>query len=284
MAINSVDDDGRIACQQTGFCFQGCKWGAKWSTAYTEIPRARRPATSRCATDAMSLQIEHDDDGQGDRRRLRRQGRQAAAAEGAHRLRRRQLDREPAAAAELGLGDVPATGWPTPRARSGATTCATPPARSTRVFDKPVQMWRGTTMAGHHPRRGAPRPVARLRRRLRAGDAQRSACRSWRPSSIPAPGGASSPPRSTATTTWPGMWIVGEDMPQETNRVTLNHEVKDQYGLPVAERALRRPPQRRRDAQPRLRAGRRRSTRRSARRAPSRRRPIRRPTTSAPTG
>ena len=26
------------ACQQTGFCFQGCKWGAKWSAAYTEIP------------------------------------------------------------------------------------------------------------------------------------------------------------------------------------------------------------------------------------------------------
>jgi choline dehydrogenase-like flavoprotein len=30
-----------------------------------------------------------------------------------------------------------------------------------------------------------------------------------------------------------GMWIVGEDMPQETNRITLNHEVIDQHGLPV---------------------------------------------------
>jgi choline dehydrogenase-like flavoprotein len=30
-----------------------------------------------------------------------------------------------------------------------------------------------------------------------------------------------------------GMWIVGEDMPQETNRVTLNSEVKDQFGLPA---------------------------------------------------
>ena len=29
------------------------------------------------------------------------------------------------------------------------------------------------------------------------------------------------------------MWIVGEDMPQETNRVTLNHDVKDEHGLPV---------------------------------------------------
>ena len=39
MAINSAEYDGRMACQQTGFCFQGCKWGAKWSSAYTDIPR-----------------------------------------------------------------------------------------------------------------------------------------------------------------------------------------------------------------------------------------------------
>jgi choline dehydrogenase-like flavoprotein len=30
-----------------------------------------------------------------------------------------------------------------------------------------------------------------------------------------------------------GMWIVGEDMPQETNRVTLSDQ-KDKWGLPVA--------------------------------------------------
>jgi choline dehydrogenase-like flavoprotein len=30
-----------------------------------------------------------------------------------------------------------------------------------------------------------------------------------------------------------GMWLVGEDMPQESNRVTLNREVNDQHGLPV---------------------------------------------------
>ncbi len=31
--------DGRgSCCQQIGFCFQGCKSGAKWSTLYTEIP------------------------------------------------------------------------------------------------------------------------------------------------------------------------------------------------------------------------------------------------------
>jgi len=30
-----------------------------------------------------------------------------------------------------------------------------------------------------------------------------------------------------------GMWIVGEDMPRESNRVTLNTDVKDQHGMPV---------------------------------------------------
>ncbi|MBE8157974.1 MAG: GMC family oxidoreductase, partial [Betaproteobacteria bacterium] len=30
-----------------------------------------------------------------------------------------------------------------------------------------------------------------------------------------------------------GMWIVGEDMPQESNRVTLHPAEKDQYGVPI---------------------------------------------------
>ena len=30
-----------------------------------------------------------------------------------------------------------------------------------------------------------------------------------------------------------GMWIVGEDMPQESNRVTLHPEEKDKFGMPV---------------------------------------------------
>ena len=41
MAINSQPRDGRGSCQQIGFCFQGCKSGAKWSTLYTEIPKRR---------------------------------------------------------------------------------------------------------------------------------------------------------------------------------------------------------------------------------------------------
>ena len=52
MAINSQPRDGRGSCQQIGFCFQGCKSGAKWSTLYTEIPKERRPANLRYAPKA----------------------------------------------------------------------------------------------------------------------------------------------------------------------------------------------------------------------------------------
>ena len=30
-----------------------------------------------------------------------------------------------------------------------------------------------------------------------------------------------------------GMWLVGEDMPRESNRITLHASEKDQFGLPI---------------------------------------------------
>ena len=41
MAINSEPRHGRGRCMQLGFCFQGCKSGAKWSTLYTETAQGR---------------------------------------------------------------------------------------------------------------------------------------------------------------------------------------------------------------------------------------------------
>ena len=63
MAINSADYDDRMACQQTGFCFQGCKWGAKWSAAYTDIPRGEATGNLEVRDRCQALQIEHDADG-----------------------------------------------------------------------------------------------------------------------------------------------------------------------------------------------------------------------------
>ena len=122
------------------------------------------------------------------------------------------------------------------------------------VFDKPVRMWRGTTMAGivqdearHDPARGF------------VGGYELETLALGLPfmAAFLDPGGWGRE-FTTALDSYEnmaGMWIVGEDMPQETNRVTLDTEVKDQFGLPVAERELLGPPQRCRDAQPRLHAG-----------------------------
>ena len=63
MAINSRPRDDRSPCLQIGFCFQGCKSGAKWSTLYTEIPRAEETGKLDLRPQSMVLQIQHDDAG-----------------------------------------------------------------------------------------------------------------------------------------------------------------------------------------------------------------------------
>ncbi len=63
MAINSVERDGRPACQQIGFCMQGCAIGAKWSTLNTELPAAEATGNCEIRTESMALRIEHDASG-----------------------------------------------------------------------------------------------------------------------------------------------------------------------------------------------------------------------------
>ena len=63
MAINSRPRDGRSGCWQLGFCFQGCKSGAKWSTLYTEIPKAEATGKLDLRPESMVMQIQHDANG-----------------------------------------------------------------------------------------------------------------------------------------------------------------------------------------------------------------------------
>ena len=157
--------DGRGSCQQIGFCFQGCKSGAKWSTLYTEIPKGEATGNLEVRPNSHVAQIEHDAVRQGHRRRLFRQGRQAAATEGAHRRGRRQFDRKPAPAAELGVVQIPR------RARQllrpGRPQLHAPHDR----FGLRRVRQAGAHVSRHHhgrdrARRGAHRSQARLRRRL----------------------------------------------------------------------------------------------------------------------
>ena len=105
------------------------------------------------------------------------------------------------------------------------------------VFDKPVHMYRGTTMAGiirdeagHDPKRGF------------SGGYELETLSLGLPfmAAFLNPG-AWGRPFTAAMEGYPrmaGMWIVGEDMPQETNRVTLDPKAKDKYEPAGGERTL----------------------------------------------
>src|SRR5699024_593521 len=60
MSINSITRDGRSYCHQRGFCFQGCIYEAKWSTLFTEIPRALETGHAELRAQSHVARIEHD--------------------------------------------------------------------------------------------------------------------------------------------------------------------------------------------------------------------------------
>lgn len=60
VAINPEPRDGRPGCLQLGFCTSGCKVGAKWSTLYTEIPEAEATDHFELRTECMAVRINHD--------------------------------------------------------------------------------------------------------------------------------------------------------------------------------------------------------------------------------
>ena len=231
MAINSLEYDNRLACQQTGFCFQGCKWGAKWSAAYTEIPAGEATGNLEVRERCHVARIEHNEAG-------KVTGVVYFDANGAEQ---RQAARIVCVAGNTIesprlLLNSASSMFPDGLANSSGQVGRNYMRHVTgsvyAVFDKPVRMWRGTTMAGivqdearHDPGRGF------------VGGYELETLSLGLPfmAAFLDPGGWG---REFTTAldgyeNMAGMWIVGEDMPQETNRVTLNSEVKDQFGLPA---------------------------------------------------
>lgn len=232
MAINSADNDDRAACQQTGFCFQGCKWGAKWSTAYTDIPRGEATGNLEVREKAHVLRIEHDKSGKvtgvvymdADGKQQLQKARVVCVAGNSIESPRLLLNSASSIYPD-GLGNSSGqVGRNYMRHMTGSVYA---------VFDKPVKMWRGTTMAGiisdeakHDPSRGF------------VGGYEMETLSLGVPfmAAFLDPGGWGREFTTAldAYENMAGMWLVGEDMPQETNRISLNHNVKDQFGLPVA--------------------------------------------------
>ena len=232
MAINSAEYDDRMACQQTGFCFQGCKWGAKWSSAYTDIPKGEATGHLEVRERCHVMRIEHDKKG-------RVSGVVYVDAKGQQHAQKARIVCVAGNSIESPrlLLNSASSMFPDGLANSSGQVGRNYMRHMTGsvygVFDKPVRMWRGTTMAGiiqdearHDPSRGF------------VGGYEMETLSLGLPfmAAFLDPGGWG---REFTTAldhyeNMAGMWLVGEDMPQETNRITLNHDIKDQHGLPVA--------------------------------------------------
>jgi choline dehydrogenase-like flavoprotein len=233
MAINSTpSDDGRTSCHQAGFCFQGCKFGAKWSTLYTEIPAAEDTGRLDLRAGAQALKIEHDASGKvtgvlyadekGDQHL---QKARVVCVAGNSIESPRLLLNSASSMFPDGLGNSSGQVGRNYMRHTTGSVYAT--------FEKPVFMFRGTTMAGiiqdeahHDPKRGF------------AGGYELETLSLGLPFMAafldPGAWGREFTRKMDKYSHMAGMWIVGEDMPRETNRVTLNTDVKDQFGLPVA--------------------------------------------------
>ena len=232
MAINSVPRDERSSCLQIGFCFQGCKSGAKWSTLYAELPRGEATGKLEIRPESQVIRIEHDASGKANAvvyvdtkgNRHRQKARVVCVAGNSIETPRLLLNSASSLFPQGLANSSGAVGRNYMRHTTGSVF---------GVMPRPVRMWRGTVMAGivqdearHDPRRGF------------SGGFEFETISVGLPfmAAFLDPGGWG-PGFAAAMDSYDhmaGMWIVGEDMPQTSNRITLDASAKDQWGLPVA--------------------------------------------------
>jgi choline dehydrogenase-like flavoprotein len=231
MAINSRPRDGRASCHQVGFCFQGCKFGAKWSTLYSEIPKALATGHLELRTEAHALRIEHDETG-------KVTGVLYADKDGNQHLQKARVVAVAGNSIESPrlLLNSHSSMFPDGLANSSGEVGRNYMRHTTGsvygVMPEPVHMYRGTTMAGivrdearHDPSRGF------------AGGYELETLSLGLPFMAafldPGAWGKEFARKMETYDHMAGLWIVGEDMPQADNRVTLHPTETDAHGMPV---------------------------------------------------
>lgn len=231
LGINSAFRDGRSPCLQMGFCNQGCKMGAKWSTLFSEIPKAEKSGKLDLRTGAMAQQIHHDKNGNAT-------GVLYVDGEGSQHFQAARIVCVAGNAIETPriLLNSDTSHYPDGLANSsgqvGKNYMRHVMDMSFGSFDEPVNMHRGITMPGtifdeaeHDEKRNfaggyliealsmAPVSVALL---MEQGG--------W---------GADYAAFIEKYDHLAGMMVVGEDMPRSGNGVTLDSSLKDHHGLAV---------------------------------------------------
>lgn len=232
MAINSEPRDGRPACQQIGFCMSGCAIGAKWSTLYTEIPKAEATGHFELRPNSMALRITHDASGKvtgvvyadpaGNR--YQQKARAVCVAGNSVESPRLLLNSASPMYPDGMANSSGQVGRNFMRHTTG-TVYAIMPGR--------VNFERGTQMAGivkdesrFDPKRGF---VGGYEMETLPGFGLAGLATNL----IPGAWGRDYARILEMYDHFAGMWLVGEDLPQQGNGVTLHPTVKDQYGLPV---------------------------------------------------
>ena len=231
MAINSQPRHDRGRCMQLGFCFQGCKSGAKWSTLYTELPKAEATGNMDLRPESHVVRIEHDvagkisgvvyfDKAGKEQRQL---ARIVCVAGNSIETPRLLL---------LSASDLFKDGLANSSGQVGRNYMRHMTGSVYAVFKDPVNFYRGTTMAGiirdesgHDTKRGF------------AGGYEMETLALGLPFMAaflnPGDWGADFAWYMDNYANMAGMWLVGEDMPREGNRITLNPNVKDKWGSPA---------------------------------------------------
>lgn len=230
-ATNAEPYDGRPGSIQDGFNFQGDKNKSKWSTMVREIPRAIDSGLCELRPESHVVQITHGKDGRADGvlyydadGALQRQAASVVCVAGNSIETARLLLMSASSMFPDGLANSSGeVGRNYMRHMTGSVYAQ---------FEQPVRMYRGETMAG-------------LVADESVHDTSRGFAGGYYIETI------SLGPAFLATfvdpgawgkdlTRWldgyentAGCWLVGEDMPQSSNRITLNTTVKDQYGMPV---------------------------------------------------
>jgi choline dehydrogenase-like flavoprotein len=228
-AINPLARDGRPGCLQMGFCISGCKIGAKWSTLYTEIPKAEATDHFELRARAMAVKINHDASGKvtgvvyvDESGGMREQKARAVAVAGNVVETTRLLLNSASSQFPDGLGNA--------SGHLGRNYMRHVHGLAFALMPGPVNFHRGTQLSGlifdeqyHKPERGF------------AGGYLLEAL-GIDPAAITAFVGGWGDRISSYIenyTRMAGLFICGEDPPQASNRIYLHPTERDQYGLPV---------------------------------------------------
>ena len=242
MATNATGEyDGRPQCDQRGYCFQGCSNRAMWSSLYEAIPKAEATGRLDLRPNSQAVYINTSNgkvnsvtyahpDGSLEEQAARFVVVACNSIQTPRLLLHSTSPRFPDGLAN-GSGQV------------GRNYMRHLTASSYAIMPKPVHAYKGITMMGIIDDFGPSDPEARsfaggfYLETIMLGPAFASV--------FIGPGPATS--RRDARALWgqpladlmdhytylAGNWIVGEDMPQESNTVTLHPTMKDQFGVPV---------------------------------------------------